>query len=159
MRPPRRGAADGAQFQRGETKSEGAQQGQLPPLCSAGGVGLRVLSNLPRPGRGSRVGARWRAWHPRSSVTCPDSDTCVSLEERSRCCRVPQKDPWADKGLLQALPCSAPSRRGSLLCLHEDVHFTGLTTLGRGGAVLMSSISQTGSRSPGSRAAAGLGLT
>lgn len=50
------------------------------------------------------MGARWRAWHPRSSVACPDSDTCVSLEERSRCCRVPQKDPWADKGLLQAPP-------------------------------------------------------
>ena len=71
----------------------------------------------------------------------------------------PKRTPGLTKGFFKHPPCSAPSRRGSLLCLHEDVHFTGLTTLGGGGAVLMSSISQTGSRSPGSRAAAGWGLT
>lgn len=112
VRPPRWGAAEGARFQRGEAKSKGAHRGQLPPLCPAGGVRLRVLSNLPRPGTGSGVGGRWRTWHPGGSVARPDPDTHVSFEEQARCCCVPQKDPWADNGLLQALPCSAPSRPG-----------------------------------------------
>lgn len=70
VRPPRWGTEEGAWFQRGETKSKGAHRGQSPPLCSAGGAGLRVLSNLPRPGRGAE---RWGVedWAPGQQCRLP----------------------------------------------------------------------------------------
>ena len=107
------GRSRGAQFQRGETKSKGAHQGQLPPLCSAGGVGLRVLSNLPRPGRGSGVGARWRTWH-RAAVSLALILTLVCpLRSDQGAVVSPKRTPGLTKVFFKPSPCSAPSLRGS----------------------------------------------
>lgn len=76
--------------------------GTIATFVLCGGSGTRVLSNLPRLGGGSERWG-WRTGHPGSSAAHPDPDTWVPLQEQSRCCPVPRKDPRPDEGLLQVL--------------------------------------------------------
>ena len=69
----------------------------------------------------------------------------------------PRRTPGLTTGFFKSCPAARLQDAGPVLCLHEGVRFTGLTTLR--GVVLVSSVSQTGSQGPGSRAAAGRGLT
>lgn len=84
--------------------------GTIATFVPCGGSETPGVIKSAQAGDGERSRGRWRTWHPGGSVARPDPDTHVSFEEQSRCCCVPQKDPWADNGLLQVLPCRAPSR-------------------------------------------------
>ena len=112
MRPPRWGTEEGARFQRCETKSKGAHRGQLPPLCSAGGVGLGCYQIGPgweedRSGGGGGLGTRAAVLLTLIlTLGCP-------FRSNQGAVLSPERTPGLTRGFFKSSPRSMPSRRES----------------------------------------------
>lgn len=112
MRPPRWGTEEGARFQCCETKSKGAHRGQLPPLCSAGGVGLGCYQICPgweedRSGGGGGLGTRAAVLLTLIlTLGCP-------FRSNQGAVLSPERTPGLTRGFFKSSPRSMPSRRES----------------------------------------------